>query len=259
MALRTYYQEQRVIQYSDTPNTELARTIEKLGDCFHSICVQIRTQDKEIWKNSYSSKMSSINNFFQRLEFILTPVSDTRWEDPYNPVFSQEELTVQKYTIAEGIVEGLFKLYEGLAVLKNEEYARILALDPYWLVISEPQGQMMKAIQDKFLEKVKKRVDENFKSWYASMTKLFLSICGADLYSEKPTSQNPIMLYFREIFRTRIVPELRKNAKYREETMPSNWVLEKDGTISAKFHEDITVVIDKPVRKQKNKKIKTKK
>lgn len=244
-SMRDYFKEERSIGAWNEPNVMLSLTIEDLGECMKSICATISSKEEDIWGSKYGSKISDIKGFFERMEYILTPSTDSRWEEPYHPVFSQEELGVQKYTVTYGIVEGLFSIYEGLAFLKNEEYARINALSIYWLILHVPPAPAMKAIQDKFLEKIKNRVEENFKGFYASIIKLLINLYGGELYNQEAHLDNPIAQYFREIFKSRIVPELRTNKKFREENMPSDWFIE-DGIIYTTSYDGTKVVVDRP-------------
>lgn len=252
ISLRKYFTTNAGV-YIGNPGMRLGSTVEKLAQCYNSMCMDITKQGDEIWKNTHSSKMSRIMRFFVDFEYRLTPVSDTRWQEAYNPAFSQADLEVQKYSFSEGLVDGLFTIYEGISWLKHEEYARMLAIDPYWLVFHDPQNQMMKALQDKFLEKVKERVEENFKGHYPSMLKVFLNLYGGELYGDlRPQSNNPIIAYFREIFKSRIIPAIRKDKKLREHNMPSEWQFDRQNNIYRMFYGEKKIVIDK-VPKKKNK------
>ncbi len=244
--------------YIGNPSMKLGSTVERLAECYSSMCMDVAKQSEEIWKNKHSSKMYQIMRFFVDFEYRLTPVSDTRWQESYDPKFSQQDIEVQKYSFAEGLIDGLFKLYEGISWLKHEEYARMQAIDPYWLVFHDPQNQMIKALQEKFLEKVKERVEENFKGHYPSMLKLFLNLYGGELYGDlRPQSNNPIVAYFREMFKSRIVPALRTNKKFREHNMPSDWQFDRKGNIYRMFYDEKKIIIDKAKKQTKKTRIKT--
>ncbi|MEK7534077.1 MAG: hypothetical protein AAB600_01955 [Patescibacteria group bacterium] len=253
MALRKYFTT-NAGAYLGNPGIKLGSATERLAQCYNSMCMDIAKQGEEIWKNKHASKMSQLMRFFIDFEYRLTPVSDTRWQEAYRPTFSQQDLEVQKYTFAEGLVEALFKLYEGISWLKHEGYARMEAIEPYWLVFHDPQNQMIKALQDKFLEKVKERVGENFKGHYPSMLKVFLSLYGGELYGDlRPQSNNPIIAYFREMFKNRIVPALRNDKKFKEHNMPSDWQFDKQNNIYRMSYGEEKIIIDKKTKKKKNK------
>lgn len=171
--------------------------------------------------------------------------------------FSQADLEVQKYSFSEGLVNAFFTLYEGIAWLKNEEYGRMEAIEPYWLAYRDPENQMIKAIQEKLLEKIKERVEENFKNHYPSMIKVFLYLYSGELYIDNPHYKNPILLYFREIFKSRIIPAIRTDKKFREHNMPSSWQFDKQNSIFRISYED-KVIIDKASKKREMSAIKKK-
>lgn len=254
MSLRKYFTTSSGA-YVGNPSMRLGSTVKRLAECYSSMCTDVSKLDEDIWKNKHSSKMSKIMRFFVNFEYVLTPVSDTRWQDPYNPVFSQQDLEVQKYSLSEGVVDGFFTMYEGISWLKHEEYARMEAIEPYWLVFQDPQNQIIKALQEKLLEKIKERTEENFKNHYPSMLKMFLNLYGGELYGDNPHSNNPIALYFKGIFKSRIIPAIRKDKKFREHNMPSDWQFDKQNRIYRIFHDKKKIIIDRSTKRVKTNKL----
>lgn len=229
--------------YIGNPSMKLGNVVDNLASCYESLCMSIADKNEEIWKSTNASKASHIMRFFVDLEHILTPSVETRWRKAYSPVFSNADLEVQKYSLSEGIVDAYFKLYEGIAWIKQEEYARMQAIEPYWLVFTDNGAPMIKAVQEKLLEKIKERVDENFKDHYASMIKLFLNLYSGSLIGDNRTTNNPIFLYFQETFKSRIAPELRKNKKFRERNMPQAWFIDKRGSICRNFYGKKEIIV----------------
>jgi|GEM_PF-5611716 len=246
ISLREYFREVRNIYYGGTPSRELGNVLTNLGESFKSMCVYA-SKDKE----KYSSKISAILDFYRRLTFILTPTAESRWEEAYEPKFAPEELSVEKGSITESIVKGLFNLYEGLSWLKDEEYARMYLLTLYELVMITPQSTAQKAVQDKLLEKIKERVEQNLQHHYPSIVKLLLNFYGVRLWTEDQRVENNIDAYFKEVFKTKIVLAIRNDQKFREYSMPSDWFLDDDGTIYTHSIDGEKVVIDKPVTKKR--------
>lgn len=250
ISLKTYFTTDRG-SYRGNPSMVLGRTIQNLSQCFSSICVQIAEQKTDLWRNKYDKKISMISGFYRNLHYWLIPKAEERWQDAYSPSFYEEDLAVQQDTVAEGIVEGLFEFLEGLSYLRNEEYSRHeLVSNLYWILYQPPDVPIIKSIQNKLLEKIKERVEENFKGNYASMTKLFLNLYSGHLYNDKTNVNNPIALYFRDIYKERVIPEIRKNVKYKDSTLPSDWRFDKKGNIFRVGFRDEKIVIDKFSKKR---------
>ncbi|MDP2637541.1 MAG: hypothetical protein Q8P26_00575 [Candidatus Levybacteria bacterium] len=253
ISLKTYFTTSRG-SYRGNPSMKLGRTIQNLSQCFSSICIQIAEQKSDIWGNKYDRKISIISGFYRNLHYWLLPRAETNWQDAYNPSFSAEDLAVQQDTVAEGIIEGLFEFLEGLSYLSNEKYARQeLVSNLYWILYRPPDVPIIKSIQNKLLEKIKERVEENFKENYASMTKLFLNLYSGHLYSDKTDVNNPIASYFKDIYGNRIIPEIRKNVKYKESTLPSDWKFNTKGDIFRIGYKDEKIIIDKFPKKRQRK------
>lgn len=77
------------------------------------------------------------------------------------------------------------------------------------------------------------------------MLKMFLNLYGFELYGDNPHSNNPIALYFREIFKSRVIPAIRKDKKFREHNIPSDWQFDRQNNIYRMSYGETKVIIDK--------------
>ena len=226
VALRHYFSEERNIYYADTPNDALSYSLERLGECTHWIVHKInKHKGDDIWDNEYGSKLSIIGRFFSELDNILIQ------EDPnaeYKPKMSSQEQNVEERTVTLGISKALFAYLEGFTSMDNEEYARMHAIEPMWLVFDDRQQIVLKNVRLKVLDLIKKRVSENLKGGYASMIKLMLVIYNGAVRESRGRG-NPLEEYIGKEFRTKFAVLFLKDKKFREKHMPGNWFISKEG------------------------------
>lgn len=234
-ALKFYFTKERNIYYSDTPNDRLSNSIQDLADVIEAIAFLInKLSQNEIWDNPYGSKISVITHFFERLEYILVQ-DDPKAE--YKPVFTKEEINVEKRTIAEGISEALFKYFEGFSYIKDKEYARVNAIEVDWLLYRDINTPIIGNIRKKVAELIKERFKENYKNWYVSMIKLMLTIYVPALNKVR-NKNNPIEDLVRSEFTKTIAKRLIIDKKFRDKNIPDDWVIDaKNKVIYRKSYE----------------------
>lgn len=234
-ALRFYFSEERNVHYSDTPNMTLSAGISHLSSTFQKLCYEIYKKDPAIWKSPYGSKLSTISRFFDGLERILVQEDPN---DEYQPKFSNEELTVQRYTVTESIAKALFENFESLVMFEDEDYARAVAMEPMWLVFDNRSVTILVNIQNKVKDLIKERFDQEIKYKYkASMIKLMLVIYGG-MVQKDSKRDNPIQQHIQEEFNKIIAPNLISDKKFREIHLPGDWEVDEKGkAIYRTIHE----------------------
>lgn len=234
VALKHYFAEERNIHYMDTPNVALSYSLERLGESTRSIIHKIyKLEDAELWDSEYGSKLSIIGGFFERLQNILV-VTDPNSE--YKPVISEQELKIEDRTVTEGLAKGLFAYLEAFALMNGEEYSRMHAIQPFWLIFDGHSYPVLNGIRLKVLGLIKERIEDNFKDRYASMIKLMLYIYDGSLISES-RSDNEIMAYMCDIFRKDIASKLINDSIFRSKHMPKHWFISQNGKeIYRKMH-----------------------
>lgn len=226
IALKDYFSKSQNIRSWDSPNTALSVALDHLTGSLQTMVLKIRKiKDDEIWDNEYGSRIGIITNFFQNLENIL--VQDNPNEE-YRPTFSQEEQNAQEGTVTEGVAKALFAYLESFALLDHEEYARIQAIEPMWLLFRDHTSPVLDSIRNKVLELIKERFEENYKGHYHSLIKLMLVIYGGGV-GKKPDRNNPIMQHVANEFQKVIAQRLVSDKKFREENLPTEWEVNARG------------------------------
>jgi hypothetical protein len=176
IALKKYFSKARGICYAGSASTALSVAIDYLAGILETITMRIgKCQDDEIYYNKQHDAIMEIEMFYDgTLHHLLAGTSN------YSPEFADEEVKIMKDSLAEGIVDSIFKYLEALTYLEHDEYARHLSTALLWLIfpVSEDRPEIIKNMEEKLLTLLKERVEENKQGHYSSMIKLLINLYG---------------------------------------------------------------------------------
>jgi len=145
--------------------------------------------------------------------------------DKYTPHFSKEDLEVKERSLTRGIVEAIFKYLDALTILKNEDYARMLSGNVFWLIFSTNKEipQVIKNMEEALLNLLKKRVEENKKGGYSSMIKLLINIYGGFQFHEGIRENVKIGKYIEEEFEKSLALDILADKEKEKRYLPKNY------------------------------------
>ncbi len=242
-ALKNYFAEERNIYFSGTPNVALSYSLQRLADSTGWIVSKINKYEADdVWDNEYGKKLSIIGRFFNHLDNILIQ------EDPdsdYKPVLSEKEQKVEDKTVTEGVAKALFTYFEAFTWMENEEYARVHAIEPMWVLFGDKSQSVLQNIRLKILDLIKERVTENQKGRYPSIIRLLLIIYNGTVHERE---ERIIDYYVHNEFTNSFAPQFLKDKKFREKHMPGSWFI-KDGKIYRKVYDKTALLFPTKAKK----------
>ena len=223
ISLRDYYSEKLPIRVAGTPNLAISGSVKKLSDCLINILDDINRTGESYWESPLRKKQRLIVQFFGSLENLLSYVDDRY--DKYAPLFSSEELKVEKYAVSEGIAEAVFEiLWQVGGRSEDEEGARRHLLDIFWLSASGASpSPLIEAIKGKVATLVKERLERNMENQYVSLIRPLLNLYGFRLVNAGNSKDNKVFSTFQKFFWENIYEKLLNSVDFRKEHLPSNW------------------------------------
>ncbi|PIQ87180.1 MAG: hypothetical protein COV74_01265 [Candidatus Omnitrophica bacterium CG11_big_fil_rev_8_21_14_0_20_45_26] len=230
ISLEEYFKKERSLWVADTPNHALAVALRHLSDMIRSLCGRVRklTGDS-IYQNSTGEMVASASYFFgpSRLETIFCV--DERKK--YFPRFSKEELAVSKDSVTEGVVAAIFEYLSTLAVIEDDDYARMLSCEVFWLIFGHSeQKEVIKMMEKRLLKMISERIEENKKGHYSPMVRLLINIYGFNFHQgidEKAIIGKYIENEFKEYFAQRILDNEADAKKF----LPTGCSIDKENRI----------------------------
>lgn len=199
----------------------LGRSIKNLGESASSYVYEIPDRDDvDLWRQD-TKELSIIAGFFHKIEYMLSESTDSY--EKYKPVFSEDEKQLAKYSVTESIAISAFKFLEAFAWIKNnDDYVRHMLLDAFmWLFYDiTAKNSVQQGIQNKFLDLIKARIEENLEDRYPSLIRILCNMYG---YQNSRKDLSPVHSYYLDIFDQTIANKLIEDAAFRERHMPHRW------------------------------------
>lgn len=225
VAIEAYLSEERSIYMANTATTALTVALRNLPEILRSICIEIRKDETdEIYHNQFRDVISAIHRFYGRSQLGRYLIGD----NTYIPKFSQEDLTIAENSLMEGIVESIFIFLEVLTYLENDDYARMLSTDVFWLILpvteDEIKSEIRKNMEQKFLTLIKERVEENKKGYYSSMIKLLINIYGFQFHSGIK-EEAKIGKYIEKEFKENLAEQILNDPEKKKKYLPKKYIV----------------------------------
>jgi hypothetical protein len=235
ISLREYFKEERPIFFAGSCNIALSIALKNLSDILYSICVRLeKYENDDIYYNHYEDVIRVIEMFYS--DMVLEMCFYTT--ENYTPHFSEEDLEVKERSLTRGITEAIFKYLDALTILKNEDYARMLSGNVFWLIFStnKEKPPIIKNIEEALLNLLKKRVEENKKGGYSSMIKLLINIYGGFQYHEGVRENVKIGKYIEEEFKKNLAIDILSDKEKEKRYLPKNYAVDRKQKIIKDLH-----------------------
>jgi hypothetical protein len=203
----------------------LYSALKHLPHVLSSIFLKLKKVDEEeIYFNEYSDIISVIESFFgMDLEEIISKADSNGVKD-----YCRDK-KIDEYSLADGVCKVLFEFLDSLLILKQDSYARHLSTSIFWAIFPVVQDRplIIQKIEDRLLEMITKRIEENKKGHYPPLIKLMINIYGYEFHSgtpEKVRIGRYIEQEFKEFFAERILINEENEKRY----LPSDCSVERD-------------------------------
>jgi len=226
ISLREYFKEERSIFFAGSCNVALSVALKNLSDILYSICIRLeKYENDDIYYNRYQDVIRAIEMFYSGMVLEMCFYTTEK----YTPHFSEEDLEVKERSLTRGITEAIFKYLDALTILKNEDYARMLSGNVFWLIFStnKEKPPIIKNIEEALLNLLKKRVEENKKGGYSSMIKLLINIYGGFQYHEGVRENVKIGKYIEEEFKKNLAVDILTDKEKEKRYLPKNYTVNR--------------------------------
>jgi hypothetical protein len=221
MSLEEYY-ESSDLQFSSSNPTDVLNAAVRLG---HSHgWYKLPENSSEIWEHPLRKSVDAVDHFYHDLRNIIEGHSTQQ-------DLSDFEGEVQKDSVAEGIVEGIFEFLEELSTIKNIEFARHPSCSVFWVIFS-PEKPITMNMEKKLLPMIEERIKHNLEGAFHSMIRLLIEIYGFAFYSKSPR-YSIIGGHVKQVFLSTIAPRCIAEPDFAADHLPPSWVVE-DGKIISK-------------------------
>lgn len=235
ISLKEYFKEERSIFFAGSCNVALSIALENLSDILHSICIRLKKyENDDIYYNHYEDVIRSIEMFYS--DMVLEMCFYTN--EKYTPHFSEEDLEVKERSLTKGIVKAIFKYLDALTILKNEDYARMLSGNVFWLIFStnKEKPPVIQNMEEALLSLLKERVEENKKGGYSSMIKLLINIYGSFRFHEGIRENVKIGKYIEEEFKKNLALDILTDKEKEKRYLPKKYTVNRKLKIIKDLH-----------------------
>ncbi len=235
ISLMEYFKEERSIFFTGSCNIALSIALNNLSDILYSICIRLEKYENDnIYYSRYQDVIIAIEMFYS--DMVLEKCFYATEE--YTPHFSKEDLEVKERSLTRGITESIFKYLDALTILKNEDYARVLSGNIFWLIFStnKEKPQVIKNIEEALLNLLKERVEENKKGGYSSMIKLLINIYGGFQYHEGVRENVKIGKYIEEEFKKNLALDILADKEKEKRYLPKKYTVNRKLKIIKDLH-----------------------
>jgi len=238
ISLREYFKEERTILSAGSCNIALSIALENLSDILDSICIRLKKyENDDIYYSRYQDVIRAIEMFYS--DMVLEKCFYAT--EKYTPHFSKEDLEVKEHSLTRGIIESIFKYLDALTILKNEDYARMLSTNVFWLIFSEieERPKVIKNMEEELLILLKKRVEENKKGGYQSMIKLLINIYGGFRFHEGVRENVKIGKYIEEEFKKNLAIDILSDKEKEKRYLPKKYTVNRKLKIIKDLHDEV--------------------
>ena len=235
ISLREYFKEERSIFFAGSCNIALSVALNNLSDILYSICIRLeRYENSDIYYNRYQDVIRAIETFYSGMVLEMCFYAT----EEYTPHFSKEDLEVKERSLTRGITESIFKYLDALTILENEDYARMLSGNIFWLIFSTNKEipQVIKNMEEALLNLLKERVEENKKGGYSSMIKLLINIYGGFRFHEGIRENVKIGKYIEEEFKKNLALDILTDKEKEKRYLPKNYTVNRKLKIIKDLH-----------------------
>lgn len=235
ISLREYFKEERSIFFAGSCNIALSIALENLSDILFSICIRLKKyENDDIYYNHYQDVIRAIEMFFSDMVLEMCFYAT----EEYTPHFSEEDLEVKERSLTKGIIEAIFKYLDALTILENEDYARMLSGNVFWLIFStnKEKPQIIKNMEEALLSLLKERVEENKKGGYSSMIKLLINIYGGFQFHEGTRENVKIGKYIEEEFEKILALDILADKEKEKRYLPKNYSVNRKLKVIKDLH-----------------------
>ena len=235
ISLREYFKEERSIFFAGSCNIALSIALENLSDILFSICVRLKKyENDDIYYNRYQDVISAIEMFYSGTVLEMCFYATKK----YTPHFSEEDLEVKERSLTKGIVKAIFKYLDALTILKNEDYARMLSGNVFWLIFStnKEKPPVIQNMEEALLSLLKERVEENKKGGYSSMIKLLINIYGSFRFHEGIRENVKIGKYIEEEFKKNLALDILTDKEKEKRYLPKKYTVNRKLKIIKDLH-----------------------
>lgn len=238
ISLMEYFKEERSIFFAGSCNIALSIALENLSDILFSICIRLeKYENDDIYYNRYQDVIRAIEMFYSDMVLEMCFYAT----EEYTPHFSKEDLEVKERSLTRGITESIFKYLDALTILKNEDYARELSGNIFWLIFStnKEKPQVIKNMEEALLNLLKKRVEENKKGGYSSMIKLLINIYGSFRFHEGIRKNVKIGKYIEEEFKKNLALDILTDKEKEKRYLPKKYIVNRKLKIIKDLHDRV--------------------
>ena len=223
-------------EYVKEPRPDIAMghalyfALEKLPHALTSIFLRIKKiEGDEIYHNKYEEAIRAICRFYGRSQLMVLLIKT----DKFEPKYSSDDLGIKDYTMIHGIVKSIFEYLDSLTILQNDQYARLLSTEVFWAIFPVGSGgdAILSKIEDKLLEMIKDRVEENKKGHYPPVMRVLINIYGFQFHSGIGESIK-IGQYIEKEFKESFAPKILEDEKFEKKFLPGDCkVIRENGMI----------------------------
>ncbi|MBX7149158.1 hypothetical protein K1X76_08720 [bacterium] len=238
IAIIDYFSNEQINWHKDCPASALKVGLTSLTSIIGTICRELNYDKVEFYRSPYQDLTIQILMLFETISKLLPPKLDNLSDDEKN-------ITIK--SLGNGIVDSVFQILESLSLIQNNQTSRAYTTNLFWILFSYKEGEYLDVLHDKLYEKISKRIDENKKKNYVSMSRLMLSVYGSS-FPNAQEKEGKIASYIQDEFYKEIAQLGLANDESAEYFFPSNWswdIIKKE----IKNHRNQTIYPMPPIKK----------